>query len=45
MPFIYYDVSDVSSMLLRPAEPRPSGLKKLDTIPCLMWMKNLVVIC
>jgi hypothetical protein len=29
MPFIYYSMSCVSSMLLHSAEPRLSGLKKL----------------
>jgi hypothetical protein len=29
MPFIYYSMLRVSSMFLRSAEPRPSGLKKL----------------
>jgi hypothetical protein len=28
MSFIYYDMSRVSSMLLRSTEPPPSGLKK-----------------
>jgi hypothetical protein len=43
MPFT--GLSHVSSMLLCSAEPRPSGLKKLDIIPCVMQMKNLAVIC
>jgi hypothetical protein len=33
MPFIYYGVSRVSSMLLCSAEPRPFGLKKTDIKP------------
>jgi hypothetical protein len=45
MPFIYYGVSHVSSILLHSAEPQSSGLKKLGIIPCVVQMKNLVVIC
>jgi hypothetical protein len=33
MPFIYYGMSRVSSMLLCSAEPQPSGLKKLRHNP------------
>jgi hypothetical protein len=33
LPFIYYGVSRVSSMLLCSAESRPSGLKKLRYNP------------
>jgi hypothetical protein len=32
-------------MLVHSADSQPSGLKKLDTIPCVMRMKNLAVIC
>jgi hypothetical protein len=33
MPFMYYSMSHVSSMLLRSAKPQPSGLKKLRYNP------------
>jgi hypothetical protein len=42
MPLIYYGMSRVSSMLLRSAQLRHSGLKKWICNTCVMRMKNLV---
>jgi hypothetical protein len=45
MTFIYYGMSCVISVLLCSAEPRPSRLKKRIYNPCVMQIKNLLVIC